>query len=106
MKKFLSLLLVFVLISTPVFAIPSKESTSAITDVSSTITLGGYHVIIVNDGTDEVYLTFNSPVAATTSDFQLNADESITIDSNDRIDNVKIVCASGETASVRIITWN
>lgn len=106
MKKILSLLLALVLISTPVFAIPSKETTASVTDVSSTIALGGYHVIIVNDGTDEIYLTFNSASAATTADFQLNADESITLDSNDRLDNVKVVCASGETASIRVITWN
>lgn len=106
MKKILSVIILLFMFSPLAFAIPSKQGTISATDVEATTTLGGYHVVLVNDGPNEVFVAFNKASAATTSDFKLDANESVVLDSNDRIDTVRHICSTGETASVRYVTWN
>lgn len=106
MKKIFAAFILLFMFSSVALAIPSKQGTISATDVAGTTTLGGYHVVLVNDGPNEIYIAFNKESAATTSDFKLDSGESITLDSNDRIDNVKHICSAAETASVRYVTWN
>lgn len=106
MNKLLSFILVFTLISNhSAFAVsPSKQGTISATDVEGSTRIGQKHVVVINDGTNEVYIKFNTSTAATTSDFKLEAGEALGLDSTDQIDNIRYICAAAETASIRIIS--
>jgi len=72
---------------------------------------GTFHLMLINDGADEVYIkivqdeiTFTS---VTTSDFQLRAGETLVLDTDTPYGYVKmnIRCNTGETASLRYLAW-
>jgi hypothetical protein len=66
----------------------------------------GSRVLLVNDGSNEVYFRLFRPgqtaAAATTSSPELKSGESIEFTSASGYASVSLVCASGETATVRV----
>lgn len=85
-------------------AISESVTTVAATAVNTTVTFGfeATTVIVINDGANEVFVTFSSGVA-TTASVRLNPGESLTW--NWRTTQVGVICSAGETASVRVWAW-
>lgn len=116
MKKWNSfLLLAFMLVSPIAYAdisLEARESlggTVAVTDTAQTVILGDKtHVAIVNDGTDEVYIRFNSTIDADDGDFSVQLEERVAFDaSNGKVFNsMSVACDTGETATIRWISWD
>jgi hypothetical protein len=87
--------------------------TLSITDVVQTVNLFSCkHLLLVNDGNDEVYIRIEqySPFSntTTTSDFNLKAGEAFTLDSENSafgFEQINLKCATAETASLRYKTW-
>ena len=112
-RLFASFLLALLLVC-PGFA--AQPHFSAVVSVSQTntntdITAGGLYrpasVLIVNDGANEIYFNLATGVA-TVSGASLNPGESIAVTSGGGsypIENVGLICATGETASVRIFAF-
>jgi len=115
MKKIVSLVFAFLFLASTaigqtVFAPPREyNETVSATDTSSEVAFGfaATEVLVINDGTDEVYITFESGTA-TTAMFPLNSGEYI--NPSFKGGQLKprvmgIVCDTGETATVRVIAW-
>ena len=68
------------------------------------------HVLLVNDGANEVFIELRErnsvTIAATTSSFELKSGESLVVDSNRGFDQVSTICSSAETATIRFFSWN
>ena len=112
MKKVIVTILILSLslISLPLFAasMSSGGGTSALTSNVTAVNLEGKsHVVIVNDGDGEVYLQLNmgDAVVATNSGFYVKANEDIAFTTED-VNEVQMLCAQGETATVRYIAWD
>jgi hypothetical protein len=99
MKKILTFGLVLMLI----FA-GSAFAAISCSDSNTETKLSGSHMILVNDGADEVYITLQNRVA-TTSDFELQSGEAIAIDSDAEFEEINCICDTAETASVRLLQW-
>jgi hypothetical protein len=86
----------------------SKQGTISSTDVASEVKINANHVLLVNDGTDEVYVKLNSTTVATTADFKIGSGESLVLDAiqGQRLYSVQYVCTATETATVRYLAWN
>jgi hypothetical protein len=104
MKKLL-ILAVCLLLAGPAVAEVGYSAVS-VTQTSATTTVGGTWLLLVNDGANEVYFRVfrhgDTANAATTSDAELKADESIKFNVEVGFSAVALVCASGETATVRV----
>jgi hypothetical protein len=70
-------------------------------DTNSAVSFGfnGY-VVIVNDGPNHVYVSLVG-TTATTNDFQLKSGESLA--PNDPTTGLGLICATAETATVRVL---
>lgn len=111
MKKSLLCALLCLFLVSVAFARPPREfNTTVSATQANTETSFGFEaadVLIINDGADEIYLTFTD-AAATTDDFSLNSGEKMSIrftDPSRKPAEVNIICAAGETASVRVVAW-
>ena len=66
------------------------------------------HLVIINDGDNEVFLNLES-TTATTSDVKLEVGESLTWNfaepSRRRPSGIGLICSTGETATVRVSGW-
>lgn len=100
--------LVFALLSSNLCFASIGGSISA-TDSEAKTDIGGSHVLVVNDGANEVFIELRernrSAVTATTSSFELKNGESATFDSDRGFDQISTICSSAETATVRFISW-
>jgi hypothetical protein len=92
----------------PVNAELQGQTVSAV-DVSQTITIGYSTLTVVNDGANEVYVRVfwegETSAAATTSSREIKSGEGFTFSKDMQIKSISIVCASGETATVRLFYW-
>jgi predicted S18 family serine protease len=108
MKRILALALVAALLAVPAVAELGGQTVSA-TAGSQTITVTGETLTIVNDGSNEVYVrvfhTGETPAAATTSHREIKSGEGFSFTKSMGITAVSIVCATGETATVRLFYW-
>ena len=81
------------------------QSVSA-TQTAQSVSTPGTKLLLVNDGSNEVYFRVFRPGQttgnATTSNAELKSGESIEFNSEGGYASVSIVCASGETATVRV----
>ncbi len=103
MKRILALL-VFLALALPVWAEVRYLEVSA-TDTSQTKGVNAAYLAVANDDTtNEIYVrVFHSneqPSAATTSSIRIKASEAMEFRD---VSAISIVCASGETAIVRLI---
>lgn len=90
--------------------------TVSVTATNTAITFGfdAFDVLIVNDGSNEVFVQFGATTATsgTSSSTAVNANgmqvlsgESIALHFTSPVQGVGIVCSSAETASVRLGAW-
>lgn len=89
------------------FVGPSEFNTVvAASDTNTSVSFGfqANRIVIINDGTDEIFFTISS-LTATLSNFELKASESITISPPSPTEGMAIICNAAETATVRIIAW-
>jgi hypothetical protein len=86
----------------PLEYVTSVAATQANTAVS--FGFNAVDVLVVNDGANEIFITFASSTA-TTSKFQLNTTESFTMHFTSPVQGMGIICSSGETATVRVGAW-
>ncbi len=107
-KIVLGLLIFTVLTVNPCFA--SKGGSISATDSEAKTDIGGTHLLLINDGVNEVFIELrernNAAITATTSSFELKSSESATFDSDRGFDQVSTICSSAETATVRFISWD
>jgi len=108
MKKICLFILGMLLISTVVFA--SSSGSISATDVEAKTVVQGNHLILVNDGADEVFIELKaenqqSAQTATIASFELGSGESATFDSRRGFEEVSTICNAAETATVRFISW-
>ena len=100
------LLILFLLLALPVVAEMGYTEVSAI-ETAQSVTIAARSVLIVNDGSNEIYFRLfrvgDTTGDATTASAQLKSGESINFasDSNS-YSSLSIICASGETATVRV----
>ena len=97
------------LLSTSLCFASTGGSISA-TDSEAKTDVGGSHLLLINDGANEVFIAIrarnSAAVAATTSSFELKSGESTILDSYRGFDQVSTVCSSAETATVRFLSWD
>jgi len=114
-NKFFAILLSLVLLCSTAFAgdispnaKESVQGTISATDAAAVTIIAKAHVVLVNNGANTVRIRFNSTNAATTSDFALVKDASVTVDATpgNQIHQIGTICAAAETASVVYIAWN
>jgi len=108
MKKLLFLLLLLIVISSITFA--STGGFISATDVEAKTSVSGNHLLLVNDGANEVFVELkaenqSADQTATTSSFELRSGESITVDSDRGFEEISTICSAAETATVRFISW-
>lgn len=74
----------------------------AVSDTATTLTFGfdATLLVLVNDGPSTVYLEFGP--GATTSDFALRSGENATLGLLTRAGELSLICAAGQTATVRV----
>ena len=76
---------------------------------SQTTAINAGTLVVVNDGSNEVYVSVfwegESSAVATTSSAEIKSGESFTFTRELSISAISIVCASGETATVRLFYW-
>ncbi len=76
------------------------------TSSSQTVTIISSELIIVNDGSGSVYIRIfygdETPAAATTANAEIKSGESFTARKDLQIRAVSLICASGQTATVRL----
>jgi len=88
-----------------------KYTAVSATQTSQTIGVHQHSLTIVNDGANEVYVRLfangENPGASTTAYAEIKSGEgfSFTGPGNGLIEFVSIVCATGETATVRLLYW-
>jgi hypothetical protein len=108
MKRILIALGLVLALVIPVNAELQGQTVSAV-DVSQTITIGYSTLTVVNDGANEVYVRVfwegETSAAATTSSREIKSGEGFTFSKGLQISAISIVCASGETATVRLFYW-
>jgi hypothetical protein len=81
---------------------------AAVVSTSQTVTINAGEVLIINDdSTNEVYVrvfyTGETPAPATTANLRIKALEGISFGKTLGVKAVSLICASGETATVRLI---
>ena len=108
MKKiFYTVLLSLVLL--PLSAYAGTGGSISATDVEQEVIVYGNHLLLVNDGANEVFFevtqTGEPDRVATTSSFKLNSGESIVLDTTRDLTEVSLICSAAETATVRYKTW-
>lgn len=76
------------------------------TQTSTAVSFGfnAYNVVVINDGSNEIFITFASSTS-TTSKFQVNSGETFSARFDSAVQGMGIICSSGETASVRVGAW-
>jgi len=77
---------------------------------AQTVTINAKDLTVVNNtGGNEIYVRIFEPgetvVAATSSDHEIDAGEGFAFSKSGGIKAISIVCASGETATVRLFFW-
>ena len=89
-----------------------QGGTVAVTATAQQIVLDVRHLLVINDGTDVVYIKIEDTtdtadvVTATVADFMtLASGEFMVLDTEKDIKSLQLVCAGGETASVRYSAW-
>jgi len=87
---------------------PGKSGVVSAHNPPQELRVDARHVIMVNDGPDEVYLITNSSTVSASGYAYINSGEAFIADSseNGEIYNITYICAPGETASVRYWTWD
>jgi hypothetical protein len=108
-RAILALGLVLALVAVPVVAVELGGQTVSATATSQTVTVTGQTLTIVNDGSNEIYVrVFSLGQAtgdATTAHREIKSGEGFSFTQSMGIGAVSIVCASGETATVRLFYW-
>jgi hypothetical protein len=78
-------------------------------ETAQTSTINAATLLVVNDGASEVYVRVfwegETVSAATTSSTEIKSGEGFTFSRTLNIQAISIVCATGETATVRLIYW-
>ena len=89
------------MISAPGLATKHAYNSISASDSETTVDLGEKYTthLIINDGPNSVYVNFDA--TATTSSIEIKAGEVLRIDYEFKV--LHVICASGETASVRWI---
>ena len=79
-----------------------KNHVVAATEVSQKLELvpASKTLLLRNDGSNDVFIAFDKD-AATTSDFKLTADDGL-VKIDVQCTQIAMICAAGETASVRV----
>ena len=107
MKRFLALALL-ALLAVPAFAELGYTAVSA-NSTSQTTTINRGTLVVVNDGSNEVFVRVfyegETPAAATTANAEIKSSESFTFTKDFNITAISIVCSSAETATVRLFYW-
>jgi len=87
----------------------SGSGTISATQTEQKIDIDARHLLLINDGANTVYIsitqTGETAKTATTSDFPLKKGEAWLLDSDRTIDQISLICAAAETASVRYAGW-
>ena len=109
MKRILGAALGLALLAVPVWAALGYTSVSA-TSTAQTTTINASTLVVVNDdATNEVYVRVfvdgETVADATTASAEIKKGESFTFTKDFNIKAISIVCASGETATVRLFYW-
>ena len=83
-----------------------KYQAVSATDASTNVDFGfrATHVVLINDGANEIYVKFGG-TTATTSDFELKPAETISVDVPP-MEDLGIICAAGETATTRVLAMS
>lgn len=107
-KRILALACVLALAAPVVKAELGGQTVSA-NSTSQTITIGYSALTMVNDGSNEVYVRIfwegETTGDATTSHREIKSGEGFSFEKSFQIKAISIVCASGETATVRLFYW-
>jgi len=74
----------------------------AVSDTATTLTFtfDATVVVVINDGPAAVFVDFAGP--ATTADFEVKSGESVSLGLLTRAGTLSLVCAAGQTATVRV----
>lgn len=103
-----SLMVLMLMCSGSVYA--SVGGSISATDVELTTDVDGSHMLLINDGANEVFLVLNesgkTASLATTSEFELKSGESFLPESNRSFTSVSTICTSAETTTIRFIAWD
>ena len=86
----------------------SSQGSLSATAASAELKLNARHILLINDGANEVFVKLNSTSAATVSDFQIKPTEGVVLDVTEgqKIYNVRYICSPAEAATVRYIAWD
>jgi hypothetical protein len=107
-RRILALALVAALLAVPAVAELGGQTVSA-TDTSQTVTVTGESLTLVNDGANEIYVRVfqvgETTGNATTAHREIKSGEGFTFSKDLGVGAISIVCASGETATVRLFYW-
>jgi len=108
-KRILVFGLSLLLLGGLVYAEAGFQSIAA-TATSQTATVGGHTVLIINDSTSySVYVrVFNegeTAAAATTSYIEIKKGEGIEFTRETAVSAVSLICATSQSATVRLIYW-
>ena len=86
-----------------------STQTLSVNSTATNLTIEAGTLTIVNDGANEVYVRVfvkgETVASATTASAQIKSSEGFTFERSVGIEGVSIVCASGETATVRLFYW-
>jgi hypothetical protein len=96
------------LLASTAWAELSNQTVSA-SSTATNLTIEAATLTIVNDGANEIYVRVfvkgETVASATTSDAEIKSGEGFTFERSLGIEGVSIVCASAETATVRLFYW-
>ena len=102
---------VLVFLLAPLAFAKSGSGQISATATAASTAVQGSHLIIVNQGSNEVFINVGQDGAVTTaatSSFRLDTDEGIAIDaeSGHNFNAVSTICSTSETATVVYIYWD
>jgi hypothetical protein len=91
-------------------AFTNQYNTSVSSSQANTTVSFGFdpsYLLLINDGSSEVYVNFTG-AAATSSSFEIKSGESLAMTSEAESDGfigsrIDVICATGETATVRVL---
>jgi hypothetical protein len=108
MKK-LALALAILALLAPIASSKLVYTSVSATATSQTVTVNAREVLMINDGANTAYFEAfwdgETTTDATTSSAALKINESITLGKDMGVKAISFVCASGQTATVRVYAW-